>query len=97
MPSHGRARYPNLQRVPHAPAAGRGRLQRQIARCFFIHGPEVSASEIYRWARRWQRCHDGKPINQAERWSIRRILVRIADPVAHASTRGCPWIWRLRN
>jgi hypothetical protein len=56
----------------------------------------VSASEIYRWARRWQRCHDGKPINQAERWSIRRILVDVAEPIGRASTIGRPYIWRLK-
>ena len=47
--------------------------------------------------RRWQRCHDGKPINQAERWSIRRILVGVAEPIGRASTRGRPWLWRLRE
>jgi len=69
----GWLRYRNLQRRPHAPNKGRGRLQRQIARAFHVHGPTVSASEIYhRWARRWQRCHDGRPINQAESaWSAK--------------------------
>jgi hypothetical protein len=50
----------------------------------------VSASEIYRWARRWQRCHDGKPINQAERWSIRRILVEVAEPIGRAPLAAGP-------
>jgi hypothetical protein len=31
---------------------------------------ELSASAIYDWCRRWQRRHDGKRINQRERWSI---------------------------
>jgi hypothetical protein len=57
----------------------------------------VSASEIYRWARRWQRCRDGKRINQRERWSIRRRLVEIAEPVGRASTIGRPWLWRLKQ
>lgn len=30
-PQHGWDYYPNLRRRPHAPAAGRGRVQRQIA------------------------------------------------------------------
>ena len=34
QPSRGWEYYPNLQRRPHAPNKGRGRLQRQIARAF---------------------------------------------------------------
>jgi hypothetical protein len=44
-----RANYPNLLRAPHAPAAGRGRLQRQINRCFVVFGPEVTSSRLYDW------------------------------------------------
>jgi hypothetical protein len=33
--------YPNLRHRPHSPNKGRGRLQRQIARCFVVFGPEV--------------------------------------------------------
>ena len=37
-PLTGWASYPNLHRKPRAPAAGRGGLQRQIARAFIAHG-----------------------------------------------------------
>ena len=49
QPSRGWEYYPNLQRRPHAPNKGRGRLQRQIARAFHTHGPEVTTSTIYDW------------------------------------------------
>src|SRR3979490_2546444 len=93
-PSWGWDRFPNLQRRPHAPNAGRGRLQRQIARCFHAHGPEVSATTIYDWCMLWP---VDKRASQAQRWSVRRILDVIADRRGRASTIGRPWIWRLRN
>jgi hypothetical protein len=55
-PPHGWDRYPNLHRRPHAPNAGRGRLPKQIARAFMVHGDVVSASDIYRWCERWQQA-----------------------------------------
>jgi hypothetical protein len=71
---------------------GRGRLQRQIARAFDIHGPVASGSVIYEWCRRWN-GRDGRPW----RWSIIRILLKDAERVGRAPTRGRPWLWRLRN
>jgi hypothetical protein len=59
--------HPNLRHRPHAPNLGRGRLQRQIARCFLVHGPEVSASAIYEWCETWP---DGRRFY----WSTKRIL-----------------------
>jgi hypothetical protein len=91
-PSRGWARFPNLHLRPDRPAAGRGRLQRQITRAFMAHGPEVTSSEIYRWCRRWQSTRFGQP----ERWSIVRILDVIAERRGRAKTIGRPWIWRLR-
>ena len=41
-----RAQRRNLLRGT-GPGAGRGRLQRQIARVFLVHGPTVSAATIY--------------------------------------------------
>jgi hypothetical protein len=93
-PSQGWARYPNLQRRPHSPNLGRGRLQRQIARAFEAHGPEVTTSTIYDWCMLWP---VDKRSSQAQRWSIRRILDAIADRRGRASTIGRPWIWRLRK
>jgi hypothetical protein len=89
--------YRNLRRRPAKPALGNGRLQRQVRRAFEVCGPTVSASLVYEWARRWQRRHDRKRINQRERHSIRRVLLTIADPITRASTRGRPWPWKWRN
>src|SRR5262245_29455754 len=92
-PPRNSTRLRNLQRRRATPAAGRGRIQRAVARAFDAAGPELSASVIYQWARRWQRRHDGAPINQAERWSIRRALLAVADPTYRAGTIGRPWVW----
>ena len=78
--------YPNLHRRPHAPNAGRGRLQRQIARAFIAHGDVVSATDTYRWCQRWQSSRFGMP----ERWSIVRILTTRCERVGRASTIGRP-------
>lgn len=83
----------NLQRRPARPAAGRGRLQRQIARCFYAHGDIADSSKIYNWCAAWPA---DKRRSQAHRWSIRRILDVVADRIGRASTHGRPWIWRLR-
>src|SRR5262245_60818982 len=37
--------YPNLAKRPHAPAAGRGRLQTQVRRALIVHGPLVTTSQ----------------------------------------------------
>ena len=92
-PPQGWSAYPNLHRRPHAPNKGRGRLQRQIARAFIVHGDVVSATDIYCWCRRWRSSRFGMP----ERWSIVRILRQIAEPVGRAPTIGRPWLWRLRD
>jgi hypothetical protein len=85
--------HPNLRLRPHARNKGRGRLQRQIRRAFIAHGDEVSASDIYRWFKRWQ----AREFGQWERWSITRVLMTIADPIGRAETIGRLWLWRLRN
>jgi hypothetical protein len=59
MSPHGRAAYPNLLLVPRAPAAGRGRLQRQVRRAFMVYGPELPASTIYECARAGRRRSTG--------------------------------------
>jgi hypothetical protein len=83
---------PNLQRRPHAPAKGRGRIQRQIARAFMAHGEIVSSSDIYRWCRGRQRWF-GRP----QRWSVRRVLDVVAVRVGRQPTFPRAWLWRLRN
>ena len=90
----GRANYPNLLLVPAAPAKGRGRLQRQIARCFVLFGPQVSTSRLYDW------CYAHNPKarqSQLHRWSVTLILRRVADRIGRAPTHGRPWIWRLKR
>jgi hypothetical protein len=83
--------YPNLRRRPHAPAAGRGRLQRQIRRCFVLFGPEVSSSRLLDW------CYVSAVSGARHHWSVRRILEVVAERVGRAPSAGRPWIWRLRN
>jgi hypothetical protein len=84
---------PNLRLRPHAPNAGRGRLQRQIARAFIAHGPVLTSSDVYRWCKRWQ----AREFGQWERWSIVRILDVVAERTGRASTIGRPWLWRLKQ
>jgi hypothetical protein len=89
-----RANYPNLLRAPHAPAAGRGRLQRQINRCFVVFGPEVTSSWLYDW------CYARNPgarQSQGHRWSVLRILRTVAAPIGRAETIGRPVLWRLKT
>jgi hypothetical protein len=86
-------RHPNLRNRPKAPAAGRGRLQRQIARAFIAAGSGVvSSSQVYdftfaqdRHGWRWRHY-----------WSVYRILMEIAEPIGRAPTIGRPWLWRLK-
>jgi hypothetical protein len=92
--SSGWASYPNLRLRPHAPHAGRGRLQRQIRRAFTVHGPELSATTIYDWCALWPVDKRASP---AQRWSVRRILDVVAERTGRATTIGRPWIWRLKQ
>jgi hypothetical protein len=87
-----RESYPNLLLAPHSPNKGRGRLQRQIARCFVVFGPEVSSSRLFDW------CYARNPRvrqSRGHRWSVVRVLRRIAEPVGRAETIGRPVLWRL--
>jgi hypothetical protein len=84
--------FPNLLRRLPAPAKGRGRLQRQIARCFVVFGPVVSSSRLLDW------CYTRNPRvrqSRGHRWSVVRILRQIAEPVGRAETIGRPVLWRL--
>ena len=90
-----RANYPNLLRVPHAPAAGRGRLQIQIRRAFVVR-EALTSSEIYDSCYAKRRML-GQQIDRPYRWSVLRILRQLADRIGRAPTAGRPWIWRLRN
>jgi hypothetical protein len=93
--SPGWSAYPNLQRRPHAPAAGRGRLQVRVRRAF-LGRPLLSTSEAYDWAyARHRACR--RPMSEAVRWSVHRILRQIAEPIGRAPTIGRPWLWRLKD
>jgi hypothetical protein len=79
---------------PHAPAAGCGRLQRQIARAFIAAGSDVvSSSQVYDFTFAQDR--------HGWRWRhyrlVYRILMEIAEPVGRAPTIGRPWLWRLKE
>jgi hypothetical protein len=86
--------YPNLLRRPYSPNKGRGRLQRQIRRCFALFGPEITSSRLLDW------CYARNPRarrSQGHRWSVLRILRTIADPIGRAETIGRPVLWRLKD
>ena len=87
-----RANYPNLLRRPHAPAAGRGRLQIQIRRAFVVR-EVLTSSEIYDscYARRRML---GQQIDRPYRWSVVRILRQVADPIGRTKPYGAV-LWRL--
>jgi hypothetical protein len=93
--SPGWIAHPNLQRRPHAPAAGHGRLQVQIRRAF-LGRPLLSTSEVYDWAYARHRAYR-RPMSEAVRWSVHRILRQLCHRVGRAPTIGRPWLWRLRN
>jgi hypothetical protein len=93
-PLAGWASYPNLQRRPHAPAADLGRLQRQTTRAFTVGGAVLSSTEVYDWCFPRDRAHAR---SQAARWSVQRVLMRIADCVGRGDTCGRPWLWRLKT
>jgi hypothetical protein len=38
----------------------------------------------------------GKPLTTRHRFSVWRVLVKIADPVGRAGTIGRPILWRLK-
>ena len=84
--------HPNLRLRPSAPNFGRGRMQRQIARCFMVCGPVVSSSRVYDWVFARKR-----KLTEFNRFDVWRILIEIAEPVARAPTIGRPWLWQLRD
>jgi hypothetical protein len=86
--------YRNLLRRLPAPAKGRGRLQRQINRCFVVFGPEVSSSRLLDW------CYARNPRvrqSRGHRWSLVRVLDVVAERVGHSRGPGRPWLWRLKQ
>jgi hypothetical protein len=94
--SPGWSSYPNLLARPHAPNAGRGRLQTQIRRAFDTSRDVLSTSQIFDWTYASHRAY-GQRIPCWHRWSVSRILRQIAEPIGRAPTIGRPWLWRLKT
>jgi hypothetical protein len=93
-PSEGWSRYPNLQLRPHSPNKGRGRLQVQIRRAFVGHRL-LSSSQVYDWCFPRHRAYR-RPMSEAVRWSVHRILRQIAEPICKVPPHNA-WLWRLRD
>jgi hypothetical protein len=70
-----------------------GRMRRQLERAFMaMPGQDLDTGTLCRWVWvRRQRFRTG----QYER--LRRIVRELADPIGRASSKGRPWIWRLRD
>jgi len=87
-------RFPNLSLRPkHSPNLGKGRIQRQVRRAFLVAGkPVLSSSEIYKWVYPGKRKH-----GWFERWNAFVVLRAACHRVGRASTRGQPWLWKLRQ
>jgi hypothetical protein len=90
--SSGWASHPNLQKRPHSPNKGRGRLQVQIRRAFVGHRLRTS-SQIYDWCY----ARNRKRVVGCWEHSVWRILRVIAEPIGRAPTIGRPWLWRLKD
>jgi hypothetical protein len=72
----------------------RGRLRRQIERVFMTYpGALLPTGLFMAWA--WPRRDCGFRPGQYER--LRERLCEVADPVCRATTKGRPWLWRLRK
>jgi hypothetical protein len=95
-PPHGWDRHPNLRRRPHAPAAGRGSIQRAVRQCLAMHAGVASSTQLYDFAHARRRLR-GQRLDQLTRWGVLRVAQRIADRISRAGTRGRPWLWRLRT
>jgi hypothetical protein len=92
QPSRIPAWHRNLKRRPATPAAGRGYVQVQLARCFAALGPEIITSDAFRWCARWQ----APPRGRVGRYSVWRRLREMADPVRKVPPHNA-WLWRLRE
>jgi hypothetical protein len=84
--------HPNLRLRPHAPNAGRGRIQTAVRRAFLGHTFRTT-SEVFDFALVRVRHDEWR---QRNRWSIIRVLRELADPVGRDRAHGAI-IWRLKN
>jgi hypothetical protein len=83
--------HPNLRNRPAKPALGRGRLQRQLRRAF-VGADTRTTSALLDWCYPRNRSR----ITQRHRYSVWRVLVRIATPIGRVPPHGA-WLWRLRH
>jgi hypothetical protein len=90
-PGAGWEGNPNLRHTPHAPNAGKGRIQTAVRRAFIGH-PILSTSQVYDWCfARDRRVH----WQRRNRWSVVRVLDQVADRIGRHPRHGAI-IWRLR-
>jgi hypothetical protein len=87
--------YPNLRLRPAKPALRRGRLQVQVRRAF-VGRDVLTSSEVYESCYARKRLL-GERISQRHCHSVWLILRRVADQIGRGSTRGRPWLWRLKT
>jgi len=87
----------NLSRRPAKPALGRGRIQQGARRAFtMLDSSELSTSQILPFTHAL-RLHQGRSIDTNTYRQVHRRLSAIADRQGRSSSRGRPWIWRLRE
>jgi hypothetical protein len=73
-------------------------LQRQVQRALIVAGSsEVSSTVFYDWCYARRRLLEKRPLTQAHRHSVRRVLMAVAEPIGRAKTTGRPILWRLRD
>ena len=70
-------------------------MQRQVRRALMAAGGQpISATQIYDWTYAKRRLL-GPPINQAHRWSVRRVLLAMgAKPIGRVGPRHAI-VWKL--
>jgi hypothetical protein len=89
-----RDRHPNLRKSPPNAAAGRGRLQRAVARAFVaMNAVELTTTQLLDWGYA-RRRH--LPLACGLYRSLYRACALHCVRVRRAEGRGKPWIWRLR-
>jgi len=71
-------------------------LQRAVMRGFIAAGSEAPTNIFLDFAYGRKRLAR-KRLSQAERYSLWRVLMKVATPIGRASTIGRPWLWRLND
>jgi hypothetical protein len=79
------------------PALNHGRIQKLARRALLTLGGRATTSQVIEWTCCRKRLLHGRRIERHDYRAARRALERIAARVGRGSSRGRPWIWRLRN